>query len=86
MDLKTKFLAIKNTFEIILNGSDDFDIRQARLGAVLGIWEEILIIISNEKSDIYANAHMCIDLVYLFLVLHLSMLDMAANLFNMNDL
>ena len=41
--------------------------------------------ISSEKSDFYANAHLCIDLVYLFLVLHLSMLDMAVNSFNMND-
>ena len=84
-DLKAKFLAMKNTFELVVNGSDDFDIRRSRLDAVLGICEEITLMITDFKSDMYKSAHICIDLVYLYVVMHLSMLDMAITTFKMND-
>ncbi len=49
---------MKNTFELVVNGSDQFDIRRARLDAVLGICEEIKMMISDLKSDIYKSAHL----------------------------
>lgn len=41
--------------------------------------------VTDSKSDIYKSAHLCIDLVYLFVVMHLSMLDMAITTFNMKE-
>lgn len=76
---------MKNTFELVVNGSDEFDIRRARLDAVLGICEEIKLMVSDTKSDIYKSAHLCIDLVFLYVVMHLSMLDMAIKTFGMKD-
>mmetsp|Transcript_8955 Transcript_8955/g.7958 ORF Transcript_8955/g.7958 Transcript_8955/m.7958 type:complete len:112 (+) Transcript_8955:356-691(+) len=36
-DLKSKFIAMKNTFELVINGEDSYDIRRSRLDAILGI-------------------------------------------------
>lgn len=76
---------MKNTFEIVVNGSDNYDIRRSRLDALLGVCEEITMMISDSESDIYKSAHLWIDLVYLFIVLHLSMLDMAIVTFKMKE-
>jgi hypothetical protein len=76
---------MKNTFELVVNGSDDYEIRRSRLDSVLGICEEITMMVTDSKSDIYKSAHLCIDLVYLFVVMHLSMLDMAITTFSMKE-
>lgn len=85
MDLKAKFLAMKNTFELVVNGTDEYDIRRSRLDSVLGICEEITFMILDSKSDIYNSAHLCIDLVYLYMTMHLSMLEMSISTFKMKD-
>ncbi|CAI2364370.1 unnamed protein product [Moneuplotes crassus] len=84
-DLKAKFLAVKNTFELVVNGSDNFDIRRARLDSVLGVCEEISLMIRDTESDIYKSAHQCLDIVFLFCIMHLSMLDMSISTFKMKD-
>ena len=76
---------MKNTFEIVVNGTDDFEIRRSRLDSVLGICEEISMMISDSTSDIYKSAHLCIDLVFLYVIMHLSMLDISINTFRMTD-
>ena len=56
-DLKSKFLAIKSTFELVLYGSDDSELRKSRLDAVFVICEEIFLLISESHSDLYKSAH-----------------------------
>ena len=56
-DLKTKFLAIKNTFDLVLYGSDDNELRKSRLDSVFVICEEIFLIISEPTSEFYKSAH-----------------------------
>lgn len=84
-DLKAKFLAMKNTFELVVNGTDDYDIRRSRLDSVLGIWEEIALMVIDQKSEIYQSAHLCLDLVFLFWIMHLTMLEMGISTFKMKD-
>ena len=84
-DLKTKFLAIKNTFDLVLYGSDDNELRKSRLDSVFVICEEIFLIISEPTSEFYKSAHWCIDLVVCFMVMHLGMLNLAVEAFDLND-
>ena len=62
-DLKSKFLAIKSTFDLVLYGSDDEDLRKSRLDSVFVICEEIFLMISEPVSELYKSAHCCIDLI-----------------------
>ena len=84
-DLKSKFLAIKSTFELVLYGSDDSELRKSRLDAVFVICEEIFLLISESHSDLYKSAHYWIDLVSSFMILHLGMLQLAVDSFNLID-
>lgn len=84
-DLRAKFLAMKNTFELVINGSDNFDIRRARLDSVLGICQEIALMVNDTHSNIYKSAHLCLDIVFLFCIMHLSMLEMSISTFKMKD-
>mmetsp|Transcript_8955 Transcript_8955/g.7957 ORF Transcript_8955/g.7957 Transcript_8955/m.7957 type:complete len:149 (+) Transcript_8955:707-1153(+) len=41
--------------------------------------------ISDYSSDIYRSAHLCIDLVFLYSIMHLSMLEISICTFKMKD-
>ena len=84
-DLKSKFLAIKSTFELVLYGNDDNELRKSRLDAVFVICEEIFLLISESHSDLYKSAHYWIDLVSSFMILHLGMLQLAVDSFELID-
>jgi hypothetical protein len=84
-DIRAKYLALKSTFETVVNGIDDFEIRQARLDSIFIICNEIYLFICEDESMFYMHANVCVDLISCFLVMHLGMLNMAVEGFNLND-
>ena len=84
-DIKTKFIAIRNSFKLVLEGSDTFEIRRSRLDSVFLICEEMQILISDEQSELFENAECCIDLVSSFIVTHLGMLRVGQEMFKLKD-
>lgn len=84
-ELKTKFMAIKNTYELVINGRDDFDVRKARLDNIFTICEEMYLYITEPTSELYKFAQFCLDLVCCFMVMHLGMLKVAEDIFGLED-
>jgi len=86
-DLKTKFLVIKNIFDLVIQMSDDFDfeevsadetnLKKSRLDSAFVMCEEIFLLISEPHCELYKAAHRCIDIVSCFIIVHLGMLHMA---------
>ena len=46
-DIKTKFLAIRNSFKLVLEGDDTFEVRRSRLDSIFLLCEEMEILISD---------------------------------------
>lgn len=84
-DLKCQFIVIKNIFEKVIYGEDDSSLRRSRLDSAFVICEEIFLMISEPHSELYKSAHFCIDLVSCFIIVHLGMLQMAVECYNLKD-
>ena len=94
-DLKTKFLVIKNIFDLVIQMSDDFDfeevsadetnLKKSRLDSAFVMCEEIFLLISEPHCELYKAAHRCIDIVSCFIIVHLGMLHMAVEWYNLRD-
>ena len=84
-DLKSQFLVVKNIFEKVIYGSDDEELRKSRLDSAFVIWEELFLMISEPHSELFKHAHYCIDLASCFMIIHLGMLQMAVEWYDLKD-
>jgi hypothetical protein len=84
-DLKSQFIVIKTIFEKVIYGTDDVSLRRSRLDSAFVICEEIFLMISEPHSELYKSAQYCIDLVSCFVIVHLGMLQMAVQCYNLLD-
>lgn len=84
-DLKTKFLAIRNAFKLVMEGDDPIEVRRSRLDSVFLTCEEIQLLLSDMHSELYKYAECCLDLVCAFLITHIGMIRIAQEVFNLHD-
>lgn len=55
-DLKSKFLVVKQIFELVAYGTDDEKLKKSRLDSAFVTCEEIFLMISEPNSELYKSA------------------------------
>ncbi|CAI2361236.1 unnamed protein product [Moneuplotes crassus] len=84
-DFKTQFFVMKKIFDKVIYGEDDEILKKSRLDSAFVICEELFLLISEPQSELYKSAHMTIDLVSCFMIIHLGMLQLAVECYDLND-
>ncbi|CAI2360411.1 unnamed protein product [Moneuplotes crassus] len=84
-DFKSQFIVIKNIFNKVIYGTDDEELRKSRIDSAFVVCEELFLVISEPHSEIYKSAHLSIDLVSCFMIIHLGMLQLAVECYNLQD-